>query len=109
MLAGAGTLGVSSVGAYVVMTCNSNISELDEGDEGSQVDMRGDLIAKASDGSRVTLSGKKATASIQMRATYYNEITETETGSCISVSGLVTDVERRDGITRVRMEGGEVQ
>jgi len=105
VLAGAGTLGVGATGAYLLTNCRSTIDDLDEGDVGSQVDIQGNLSVKSSDGSRIYVRGDEKSARVLMQARYSNQVKDMDTGSCVSVTGVVTEITDRDTVV---IESGEL-
>ncbi|WP_408959547.1 hypothetical protein [Natrinema sp. 74] len=108
ILAATGTLGVGGLGAYVLLGCRSNI-DIDEGDIGSQATVTGRLSIKSRDNRRISVRGDDKSVSVLMQARYREHIDDTETGACITTSGLVTEVEEEETYTRIRMESGTVE
>lgn len=108
LLAGGGTTVVGGATIYKLTTCGSDISDVDH--EGSQATVTGELSSRMRGGSSALLRGDNALARVRMQARYQNHIEETETGDCITVSGLVTEVVNNDdGSKTVRLESGEVE
>ncbi|QCS42869.1 hypothetical protein [Natrinema versiforme] len=96
LLGAAGGTTVVGVGAWEVLGCNSNVDTLEEDDLGSQKTITGSLQGKALDGSSITFSGDQVYVSGEIPSRYHQKIDETETGSCLTISGLVNDINDRD-------------
>lgn len=108
LAAGAGTIGVGG-GAIFLLSCNENFDKFDESYIGSEETATGSMLSKSRDGSSVTFSSQETTMRVEMKSTYYRDVNQIDTGSCVTVTGVITDVHEDGEKTDVNMEMGEVQ